>query len=178
MTRILLSLMGLILAQPQPAVAQPQPVAAQTSPSHAPLGDPDGEPIVVGSIHRIRSSVYGTEQTITVRLPRGYRDAPQRRCPVLFSVDGGPDQDFELLAGIAAEAEHSTSYQPFILIGIKTEDRYSQLTPEMTRLPIARLRENFGERDEAPEARSSSANIWSATSSRGRPAAIVPGARS
>ena len=146
MIHVLLSLIGLILAQPQPAVAQPQPAAAQTAPAHANLADPDGEPIVVGSIHRIRSSVYGNEQTITVRLPRGYRDAPERRYPVLFSVDGGPDQDFELLAGIAAEAEHSTSYQPFILVGIKTDDRYSQLTPEMTRLPIARLRENFGDR--------------------------------
>ena len=153
MTRILLCLVALIFAQPQraaaqraPAAAQTAPAAAQAPPAHALLADPDGEPIIVGSIHRIRSSVYGNEQTITVRLPRGYGDAPERRYPVLFSVDGGPDQDFELLAGIAAEAEHSTSYEPFILIGIKTEDRYSQLTPEMTRLPIARLRENFGER--------------------------------
>lgn len=137
MLRILVFLLGLIAAQP---------VLAQATPEHAHLADPDGEPIVVGSVHRIRSSVYGSEQTVTVRLPRGYADNPERSYPVLFSVDGGPEQDFELLAGIAAEAEFSTSFEPFILIGVKTEDRYSQLTPAMTRLPLARLRENFGER--------------------------------
>lgn len=122
------------------------PALAQPAPDHASLADPEGTPIVIGSIHRIRSSVYDNEQVITVRLPRGYAENPERRYPVLFSVDGGPDQDFELLSGIAAEAEFSTSIEPFILVGVKTEDRYSQLTPGMTRLPIERLRENFGER--------------------------------
>ncbi|MDQ3524274.1 MAG: alpha/beta hydrolase-fold protein, partial [Chloroflexota bacterium] len=92
------------------------------------------------------SSVYGKEQTIAVRLPRGYEDNLDKRYPVMFSVDGGPEQDFELLAAVAAEAEHSTSFEPFILVGVETEDRYSQLTPAMTRLPIERLRENFGDR--------------------------------
>ncbi|MEA1015057.1 alpha/beta hydrolase [Sphingosinicella sp. LY1275] len=123
-----------------------QPVSAQTAPEHAQLADPDGLPIVVGSSHRIRSSVYGSEQILTVRLPRGYADHPDKSYPVLFSVDGGPEQDFELLAGIAAEAEFSTSFEPFILIGVKTEDRYSQLTPAMKRLPPERLKENFGDR--------------------------------
>ena len=139
MMRIVVLLLGLL-------AAQPQPVFAQEAPPHANLSDPEGEPIIVGSVHRVRSSVYGNEQTITVRLPRGYLDNPDKKYPVLFSVDGGPDQDFELLAGIAAEAEFSTSFEPFILVGVKTEDRYSQLTPEMRHLPLARLKENFGER--------------------------------
>ncbi len=137
--RMKICLVGLLVAPSQPAVAQ-------EAPSHATLADPAGEPIVVGSIHRIRSQVYGAEQVITVRLPRGYSDNPTKKYPVLFSVDGGPDQDFELLAGVAAEAEMSTSIEPFILIGVKTEDRSSQLTPDMSRLPLARLKENFGER--------------------------------
>lgn len=115
------------------------PLGAQEASDHAILADPAGEPIVVGSAHRIQSSVYGDAQLVTVRLPRGYHEDPQRRYPVLFSVDGGPNQDFELLAGIAAEAEHSTSFTPFILIGVKTENRYRQLTPEWTRLPRERL---------------------------------------
>ena len=113
---------------------------------HAQLADPHGEPIVIGSIHRIRSSVYGDQQLLTVRLPRGYSDNPTKRYPIVFSVDGGPDQDFELLAGIAAEAEFSTSFEPFILVGINTADRTKQLTPPMTRLPPERLKENFGDR--------------------------------
>lgn len=118
-------------------------LAAQDKSDHAVLADPAGEPIVVGSVHRIQSSVYGDEQVLTVRLPRGYHEKPQRRYPVLFSVDGGPDQDFELLAGIAAEAEFSTSFEPFILIGVKTKDRYSQLTPEWKRLPLKRSDDAF-----------------------------------
>lgn len=120
--------------------------APAQAPSHAQLADAEGEPIVVGSLHRIASSVYGKEQSITVRLPRGYADNPERRYPVLFQVDGGPDQDFEQLAGIAAEAELSTSIEPFILVGVKTDDRYSQLTPGMTRLSPELLKANFGER--------------------------------
>lgn len=128
------------------ALAALAPATLAAPPERPALADPEGTPITVGSIHTIRSSVYGKPQTITVRLPRGYADDPKRSYPVLFSVDGGPEQDFELLAGIAAEAEFSTSFEPFILIGVETEDRYSQLTPPMTRLPLARLTENFGTR--------------------------------
>lgn len=120
------------------------PAAAQEAASHAVLSDPEGEPIVIGSAHRIQSSVYGDEQLLTVRLPRGYADNPEKNYPVVFSVDGGPDQDFELLSGIAAEAEFSTSFEPFILIGVQTTDRYSQLTPEWTGDDAADLEEQFG----------------------------------
>ena len=130
---------GLILCVTPPATAR-SPAAT------SPRADPDGVPIVIGSIHRIRSTVYGTEQVLTVRLPRGYGEDPGKRYPVVFSVDGGPDQDFELLAGVAAEAEFSTSFEPFILVGVKTDDRYKQLTPDLKRLPIEKLKANFGDR--------------------------------
>jgi predicted alpha/beta superfamily hydrolase len=134
----LASSLALSLTAPHAAVAQP-------ASEHAQLSDPDGEPIVVGSIHRIKSTVYGDEQVLTVRLPRGYGDSPGRAYPVLFSVDGGADQDFELLAGIAAEAEFSTSFEPFILIGVKTKQRSKQLTPDLKRLRLAQLKASFGD---------------------------------
>ena len=122
------------------------PVLAQAESEHAALADAEGSPIVIGSVHRIKSSVYTGEQLLTVRLPRGYHDNPERRYPVVFSIDGGPEQDFELLSGIAAEAEFSTSFEPFILIGVQTKDRYSQLTPGWTRLAPERLAKDFGDR--------------------------------
>ena len=134
--RALLLGLGLSLAAPG---------FGQSAAGHAELADPDGQPIVIGSVHTIRSTVYGNDQVLTVRLPRGYSKDPKKTYPVVFSIDGGPEQDFELLAGIAAEAEFSTSFEPFILIGVKTEDRYKQLTPDMTRLPLERLKENYGE---------------------------------
>lgn len=130
---------------PAVAFAVPQPATGQAAQAHAQLADLGGEPIIVGSIHRIKSTVYGDEQVLTVRLPRGYADNPGRTYPVLFSVDGGPDQDFELLAGIAAEAEFSTSFEPFILIGVKTTQRSKQLTPDVKRLQLARLKATFGD---------------------------------
>ena len=122
------------------------PLSAQDAVEHANLADPEGVPIVTGSAHRIASSVYGEEKLITVRLPRGYADEPERRYPVVFSVDGGPDQDFELLSGIAAEAEFSGSFEPFILIGIRTDNRYAELTPPLTRTKPETLTALFGER--------------------------------
>lgn len=127
------------------AFAVAQPAIAQSSREHAQLADQDGEPIVIGSVHRINSTVYEDEQILTVRLPRGYAENPDKSYPVLFSVDGGPDQDFELLAGIAAEAEFSTSFEPFILIGVKTKERSKQLTPELKRLPLSQLKASFGD---------------------------------
>lgn len=129
---------------------------AQASADHAILADPEGEPIITGSAHRIASSVYGETKLITVRLPRGYTDNPDRRYPVVFSVDGGPEQDFELLAGIAAEAEFSTSFEPFILIGVRTDNRYAQLTPPLERMDPKMLTALFGDRmqpDGAPKFR-------------------------
>lgn len=121
-------------------------VSAQKAAEHAILADPTGEPIVTGSAHKIASSVYGGTKLVTVRLPRGYADNPERRYPVVFSVDGGPEQDFELLSGIAAEAEFSTSFEPFILIGVRTDNRYAQLTPPLERTEAKALTELFGER--------------------------------
>ncbi|MFK4002666.1 alpha/beta hydrolase [Qipengyuania sp. NPDC077563] len=132
------------------------PAGAQDAAGHAVLADPEGVPIVIGSAHEIASSVYGETRLISVRLPRGYAENPGRHYPVVFSVDGGPDQDFELLSGIAAEAEFSTSFEPFILIGVRTDNRYAELTPPLERMNPQALAEVFGERmqpDGAPKFR-------------------------
>ncbi|WP_375290436.1 alpha/beta hydrolase [Qipengyuania sp.] len=133
-----------------------EPLLAQDDAGHAVLADPEGKPIVIGSAHEISSSVYGETKLISVRLPRGYADDPDRRYPVVFSVDGGPEQDFELLSGIAAEAEFSTSFEPFILIGVRTDNRYAELTPPLERMKPETLTEIFGDRmqpDGAPKFR-------------------------
>ena len=122
------------------------PAHAQPAADHSVLSDGEGEPIVIGSAHRIQSSVYGTEKLISVRLPRGYADDTDKAYPVVFSIDGGPDQDFELLSGIAAEAEFSTSFEPFILIGVRTDNRYAELTPPLERGDTAELARIFGDR--------------------------------
>jgi hypothetical protein len=91
----------------------PGATCAQLQADHAILADPSGEPIIIGSAHKITSTVYGETKFLTVRLPRSYTDNADQRYPVVFSINGGPEQDFELLAGIAAEAELLTSFEPF-----------------------------------------------------------------
>lgn len=127
-------------------IGLPGATRAQVQADHAILADPSGEPIIIGSAHKITSTVYGETKLLTVRLPRGYADNPDRRYPVVFSIDGGPEQDFELLAGIAAEAEFSTSFEPFILIGVRTDNRYAELTPPLERMDPKRLTALFGDR--------------------------------
>ncbi len=127
-------------------IGLPGATCAQVQADHAILADPSGEPIIIGSAHKITSTVYGETKLLTVRLPRGYADNPDRRYPVVFSIDGGPEQDFELLAGIAAEAEFSTSFEPFILIGVRTDNRYAELTPPLERMDPKTLTAVFGER--------------------------------
>lgn len=127
-------------------VGLPGATCAQVQAEHAILADSGGEPIVVGSAHRITSSVYGKTKLLSVRLPRGYADHPDQRYPVVFSIDGGPEQDFELLAGIAAEAEFSASFEPFILIGVRTDNRYAELTPPLERMEPKTLTDLFGDR--------------------------------
>ncbi|WP_187336124.1 alpha/beta hydrolase [Novosphingopyxis iocasae] len=127
-------------------VGFPNQAEAQSEADHAVLSDAAGEPIVIGSAHRIESSVYGVQKLVTVRLPRGYSENPDRTYPIVFSVDGGPEQDFELLSGIAAEAEFSTSFEPFILIGVRTDNRYAELTPPLNRMDARTLTAVYGDR--------------------------------
>ena len=114
------------------AAAASSPAAAGQAGPTGPAAAEAGTPITVGSVHKIRSSVYGDEQVIAVRLPKGYAEAPERTWPVVYVLDGGPDQDFQMMAGLAAEAEYSGSFEPFILIGVQTENRRRQLTPPET----------------------------------------------
>ena len=142
------------------------PAIAQESAEHAVLADPSGEQIVIGSAHKLESTVYGETKLVTVRLPRGYGENPEKRYPVVFSVDGGPEQDFELLSGIAAEAEMSTSFDPFILIGVRTDNRYAQLTPPLKRVEQKALTD-VSAIGCSRTAHRNSESFWRATSFRG-----------
>lgn len=67
------------------------PAHAQVAWDHAQLADPDGEPIVIGSMHRIRSSVYGREQltpAMTRLPPERLREAFGERM-----VPGGAEEN-------------------------------------------------------------------------------------
>ncbi|MEP3890082.1 MAG: alpha/beta hydrolase-fold protein [Hellea sp.] len=52
--------------------------------------------------------------------------------PILYVIDGGMDQDFQHIAGLAQLASISNRFETPIVVGIRTSNRYYQLTPKMT----------------------------------------------
>ncbi|MEZ5680262.1 MAG: alpha/beta hydrolase-fold protein [Erythrobacter sp.] len=88
-----------------------------------------GEPLAIGQTYTITSKILGGERKITVRLPAEYTAEPERKFPVVYVLDGGPEQDFAHIAGIAQSREMNFSFEPFILVGIQSTDRRHWLTP-------------------------------------------------
>jgi predicted alpha/beta superfamily hydrolase len=105
------------------AVAQ----AAQSAAAAAPQ-PPAGEPIVLGASHALRSSALGEERRLNVRLPSGYAASQERRYPVLYVLDGGVEQDFVHVAGLAQHGTVSGTFDAFIVVGIETRNRIRELT--------------------------------------------------
>ena len=89
-----------------------------------------GEPFAIGTTYTIESDILeGGERKITVRLPAEYASEPDRRFPVVYLLDGGPEQDFAHIAGIAQSREMNFSFEPFILVGIQSVNRRHELAP-------------------------------------------------
>ncbi|MXP10141.1 hypothetical protein [Pseudoblastomonas halimionae] len=61
----------------------------------------DGEPVTIGTTYTIPATAFEGERRMTVRLPAGYVEQPEMRFPVVYVIDGGPEQDFPHIAGIA-----------------------------------------------------------------------------
>jgi predicted alpha/beta superfamily hydrolase len=102
---------------------------AACQPAAAPAPDAPGEtPITIGTRIVMDSPIYGTTRTITVSLPASYADGDGRGYPVLYVVDGGAQQDFVPMAGMAALAGLTRQYREFILVGVQTENRQVELT--------------------------------------------------
>lgn len=94
---------------------------------------PAGEPVVIGRTYTIASKVLGADRRISIRLPADYAKEPDRQYPVVYVIDGGPEQDFPHLAGLAQAGEINFTFTPFILVGVETVDRKSEITPPVKR---------------------------------------------
>jgi len=87
------------------------------------------EPLIMGQTYTIKSSVLDMDRRITVRLPFYYDKEPDRKFPVVYVIDGGPEQDFPHIAGIAQSRDINFTFEPFILVGVETVNRRYQITP-------------------------------------------------
>ena len=89
-----------------------------------------GEPLVVATTYTVKTAILeGESRKVSIRLPTGYDEEPERRYPVVYVLDGGPEQDFEHIAGIAQSRDMNWSFEPFILVGIESVNRRHELTP-------------------------------------------------
>lgn len=121
--------LGLSLAACAPAekTQSEAPVAKATKTTKTDTAKP--EPLIMGQTYTISSDVLGMERRLTVRLPFYYDKEPERKFPVVYIIDGGPEQDFPHIAGIAQSRDINFTFEPFILVGIETVNRRYQITP-------------------------------------------------
>lgn len=93
------------------------PVSAQTATT----------PIVIGQSHRLTSAALGEIRTVNVSLPASYAKTSERY-PVVYLLDGGLEQDFHHITGLAQLGALSGTMRDMIVVGIETVDRRKELT--------------------------------------------------
>lgn len=93
----------------------------------AQVTDPVAEtPVVIGRSYALPSAVMGATREINVWLPPGY-DGGQARYPVLYLLDGGRDQDFHHISGLAQLGTVNGTTRDVIVVGIASVDRRNEL---------------------------------------------------
>ncbi|ANF54894.1 hypothetical protein DA69_09135 [Brevundimonas naejangsanensis] len=85
-------------------------------------------PIVIGTSWSLSSTVLGESRQINVWAPTAQAD-DDRRYTVLYVLDGGLDQDFQHVAGLAQLGDLSWTFEPLIVVGVQTRNRRAELTP-------------------------------------------------
>ena len=88
----------------------------------------DVKPLIVGETFTIDSRILEEPRRINVYLPRGYKDSPEIRLPILYMPDGGIEEDFLHIAGLVQVSTASGMMRPLILVGIENTQRRRDLT--------------------------------------------------
>lgn len=87
--------------------------------------------IVIGESFKLASDITGESHEINVWTPPEM-GKDNKTYPILYVIDGGLDQDFQHIAGLAQLSTISGRFETPIVVGIRTSNRYYQLTPKMT----------------------------------------------
>jgi len=83
-------------------------------------------PIVIGQSYALPSAGMNQTREINVWLPPGYAQSHQTY-PVLYVLDGGQDQDFHHISGIAQLGTIVGTTRDVIVVGIASMDRRNEL---------------------------------------------------
>ena len=90
-----------------------------------------GRPIVIGQSYLLHSKILGDERRLNVYLPEHYSD-PGQSFPVLLLLDGGEQEDFHHITGLAQINAAYGFGQEVIVVGIEGVDRRHDLTSPST----------------------------------------------
>jgi len=80
---------------------------------------PKGDPIVVGHSFRLEDGAFPAPTTVNVWLPSSYGEG-DRRYPVLYLLDGGVNEDFHHISGLARISGDYGVTREFIVVGIES----------------------------------------------------------
>jgi len=125
--------LGLALSLCLTAQAAPPGSSAAAPASGKAAAVPAGIPVSIGMTYSIPSRVLGMDRKITVRLPYEYQNKENaaRAYPVLYLIDGGPEQDYPHIAGIAQLSDTNPAWGEFILVGVETVNRRAEISPDV-----------------------------------------------
>jgi len=83
-------------------------------------------PIIIGQSYALPSTIMGAAREINVWLPPGYADSG-KTYPVIYVLDGGQDQDFHHISGLAQLGTVVGTTRDVIVVGIASVDRRNEL---------------------------------------------------
>ncbi len=92
------------------------------------------KPIVIGQSYSLESEIFEQPHEINVYLPASYSEKDKsgkllnKSYPVIYLIDGGIEQDFIHMAGLASLAADYRNIREFILVGVQTVNRRYELT--------------------------------------------------
>ena len=99
---------------------------------------PEPTPVVIGQSYALPSAIYDAPREINVWLPPGYAESG-RSYPVLYLLDGGQDQDFHHISGLAQLGTVNGTTRDVIVVGVASVDRRNELAlPTLNAELIAR----------------------------------------
>lgn len=78
-----------------------------------------GKPIVIGESFELPSTFLGETRRLNVWLPASYKDTGPR-LPVLYLLDGGVDEDFHHISGLANISGAYGLTREFIVVGVES----------------------------------------------------------
>ncbi len=103
---------------------------------------PGEHPIVMGTSYVLPSTVLGEDRRVNVWLPASYGQG-QARYPVLYLLDGGEEEDFHHISGLANISGAYGVTREFIVVGVESGPRRryhmtwpSEVADELKAIPV------------------------------------------